>query len=221
MREQKIKVIIFDLDGTLIDAYRAIHASVNLALKKMGYQNISYVKVRRHVGWGERELMEALVASEDVNQLIRCYRQTNRASIEKHIRFLPGARKLIKELKRKQYKLAVATNRPAYSARFTLNNLGIKKYFDSIVCADHRTRPKPAPDMIRRILKRHRCQPSHALYVGDMALDVRTGRRAGVKTIAVTTGSSTRKEIRVEKPDWLVSHIGKVSEIVEHYNQKS
>ena len=79
-----------------------------------------------------------------------------------------------------------------------------------VLCADRAPRPKPYPDMLLAILKRLKVDKSEALYVGDMTIDVQAGKRAGIRTAAVTTGSSTIAQLKVLKPYKIINRIGEV-----------
>ncbi len=204
------KVIIFDLDGTLVDAYRAVWLSLNMAFKAVGLPRMSYQVVKKSVGWGERILVAKFVPPEKVEKTLTIYRQSHRKALMKGVRFLPGAKKLILDLHQKGTKLAIASNRPTEFCELILKNLKVRKYFEIVLCADRVKRPKPAGDMLKEILKRLEAKTSEAIYIGDMTIDVQTGRRANVKTIAVTTGSSSRSEILKEKPFQI---IGKLKEL--------
>ena len=87
--------------------------------------------------------------------------------------------------------------------------------FDHVLCADRVTRPKPAPDMIQQILSKSSLGPDEALYVGDMTIDIETGREANVKTVAVITGSSHREEVVPLKPFAIIDQVGEVAGILE------
>src|SRR3990167_4287263 len=99
---RRIKLIIFDLDGTLMNAYPAVEASINFTLKELGLPVQNKDKIRRAVGWGDRQLLA----------------------------------RFVEDLKRKKYRLALATNRPTKFSLIALKYLKIKKYFDYILCSD-------------------------------------------------------------------------------------
>lgn len=213
--QRTIKVIIFDLDGTLVDAYRAVWLSLNMAFKEVGLPRMSYQVVKRSVGWGERSLAAKFVPPEKIEKTLNIYRQSHRKALMKGVRFLPGAEKLILDLHKKGTTLAIASNRPTEFCELILRILKIRKYFKIVLCADRVKRPKPAGDMLKEILKRLSLKPYEALYVGDMTIDVETGRNAKVKTAAVITGSSQREDILKENPDYLISNILQVKILLE------
>jgi phosphoglycolate phosphatase len=196
----EIKLIIFDLDGTLIDAYPAITKSFNYTMRKMGYPLQSRVVIRRAVGWGDENLLRLFVRPEDLKKALLIYRNHHRRSLIQASRLMAGVKILLARLKNKGYKLAVASNRPTKFSLILLSHLNLKKYFSYVLCADRLKHGKPHPEILNRIMERFSLKPKQTLYVGDMVIDAQAGRRAKVKTIIVPTGSSTLTEIKKERP---------------------
>jgi HAD superfamily hydrolase (TIGR01509 family) len=131
---------------------------------------------------------------------------------------LAGVRGLLRRLKARGYKLAVASNRPTSFSYLLLRHLKLRKYFNYVLCADRLKRGKPHPEIIRRILERFSLQPGEALLVGDMVVDILAGRRAGVKTALVCGGSSPLEEAKSHKPDFILR---KVSSLLRMINSLS
>ncbi|MCA9408391.1 MAG: HAD-IA family hydrolase [Candidatus Omnitrophica bacterium] len=215
MANRKIKIVIFDLDGTLVDAYAAVTHSINYALKTLELPLISEAKVRRKVGWGEEHFVRSIVKPEDFSRTLALYRQHHRETLGTHVRFLPGAKEMVENLHRGQYKLAVASNRPTRFSKVILKALEIDQYFHYILCGDRVKKPKPSGEMLKTILQRFAFKPGEAVFVGDMTVDALCGKRARVKTVIVKTGSSTVKEIQQMEPFRIIGHIGKLRTILE------
>lgn len=196
----KIKLVIFDLDGTLVDAYEAISASVNFTLQKLGYKKASYLKIRKAVGWGDRRLLAAFLPENDVDAALLIYRRHHRLSLKKYSRLLPYSRGVMDYLRGNKIKAAIASNRPTEFTNILLNSLGVKGYFDYVLCADKLAEGKPNPEILLKILRELKVEPRESLYVGDMVVDVETGRNAGIRVVAVLGGSSTLAEIKKAMP---------------------
>jgi phosphoglycolate phosphatase len=194
------KLIIFDIDGTLVDAYTAIERSLNFTLKKLGHHKAGTAAVRRAVGHGDKNFIERFMPKKDVKEGLELYRPHHEKALLRYSKVIPGARRLLRDLKKKGYKLAIASNRPPKFSKILLKHLGLLKYFDIVACAKDKTEIKPKPFLIPRILKRLRVKKDEALYVGDMTVDVHAGHNAGVKVIAVTGGSSSVSELRGARP---------------------
>ncbi len=207
IKMKKFKLIIFDLDGTLIDAYEAITKSFNFAMKRFGYPQQSSLSIRRAVGWGDVQLLNSFVSENDLAGVLGIYRRHHKDSILKYSKVFPGVNRLLAILKAKGYKLAVASNRPTRFSLLLISHLKLNRYFDYILCADKLKAGKPHPEILQRIMDRLSLKPSATLYVGDMVIDAQAGRRARVKTVIVTTGSSSAREIRLEKPWKIIKRI--------------
>jgi len=211
----KIKLIVFDLDGTLVDAYKAVMQSLNFALPQLGYKKMTLQNVKRRVGWGETKLVKALVHEDHVQKALSLYRLHHKEALPKGVKFLPGAKNILPFLKKKGYLLGIASNRPTLFTLLILKALDIRPYFQTVLCGDKVSRPKPSGIILKSILDRHSMKPSQALYVGDMTIDVLTGKRARVKTVAVTTGSSSRAELVRAEPFKLISQINHLKAILD------
>ncbi len=209
-----VKLVIFDLDGTLADAYTSIARSTNFVLRALGYPDQDPANIRRSVGWGDRNLMSFFVQDKDAGKALSLYRRHHAMALRKHSKLMPGARPILDYLKKKGYKLALATNRPTRFSHILLRQLGIRSYFSCVLCADKIKRPKPDPEILRLVMARLGVPAAKTLYVGDMAIDALTGRRAHVKTVIVTTGSDTRAAIRKAKPFSIIRGIGSLAGIL-------
>ena len=210
----QVKLFIFDLDGTLVDAYRAVAASINHALKAMGYAELTDEQVKRSVGWGERILIAQHVRAEDVDKTLSIYRQHHRAALKTGVRYLPGAKETLQRLRDAGRSTAIATNRPTRFTHIILKQLEAADYFDYVLCGDKVANPKPAGDMLELILAKLQISPAEAVYVGDMAIDVEAGNAAGVRTVAVTTGSHRREDIEPAGPYAVIGHLRELEDAV-------
>ena len=207
-----IKLIIFDLDGTLIDAYPAITASFNYAMQRLNYPQQEGRVIRRAVGRGDKGLLSPFVEPRDLTQALSLYRRHHQKALLGESRLFPQVKKVLRYLKIKGYRLAVASNRPTKFSWILIRHLGLPKYFDYVLCADKLKTIKPHPEILKRIMHRLAAAASQTLYVGDMVLDAQAGRRAKINTVIVTTGSSSRGEIKKEKP-WRI--IPKISDLLK------
>lgn len=208
------RLIIFDLDGTLVNAYPAVTASVNHTLTALGFSKKSAFEIKRKVGWGDRQLLAQFVGEDFADRATRIYRPHHTQALRTGVRFLPGAKQLLVRLKNKGFLLAIASNRPTRFTRIILKSLGVLSLFDMVLCADKAPNPKPHPDMLWMIIKRLEVAKRYTLFVGDMTIDVNTGKRARVKTVAVSTGSSSIKELKSLKPLAIIARISALEMII-------
>lgn len=195
-----VKLVIFDLDGTLIDAYGAIVNSFNYTMRRLSFPSQSALAIKKAVGWGDENLLKPFIPGSVLKKALSIYRAHHKTALLEDSKLMPHAQRLLSRLKKHGVKLAVASNRPTKFSLILLRHLKIKKYFDYCLCADKLKFGKPHPEILNKIIKIMGVKKSQAFYVGDMAIDAEAGRRAGIKTIVVLGGSSSELEIKREKP---------------------
>jgi phosphoglycolate phosphatase len=194
------KLVIFDIDGTIVNAYDAIEKSINFTLGKLGYPKAKMPFIKKMVGHGDRNFVDCFVEKKDSDEGLKLYRKHHEKALLKYSKVIPGAKQLLRDLKKKGFKLAVASNRPPRYSMILLKHLDLLKYFDAVECARDKSEIKPKPFLIPRILKKLGIKKTEALYVGDMTVDVHAGHNAGVKVVAVLGGSSSHSELKKARP---------------------
>jgi phosphoglycolate phosphatase len=211
-----VKLVIFDLDGTLVNAYPAVSQSVNYTLGSLGFAPRTHGDIKRSVGGGDRKLMVHFVGEKLAAQALAIYRphHTKALKAKGAVRLLPGALGTLKFLKGRGYKLAIASNRPTKFTRIILKTLDVLKFFDMVLCADRAEKPKPYPDILWAIAKRLKMAKTEVLYVGDMTIDIHCGHRAGIRVVAVSTGSSSKKELKDLKPWGFIDKMVQLKSII-------
>lgn len=202
-----IRLIIFDLDGTLVDAYTAIIKSFNYSMRRLGYPRQIGSVIRRAVGWGDANLLKPFVKLKDLKKALLLYRRHHKKSLLKYSCLYPKVEMVLGYLKDKGYKLAIASNRPTNFSWILIRQLRLDRFFAYVLCADKLKHGKPHPDILNRIRQRFSVRPSQTLYIGDMTIDAQAARRAKVKAIIITTGSSKRAEIKQERPQMIIRRI--------------
>lgn len=204
MNIKDIKLVMFDLDGTLINAYEAIYETLNYTLKQLGYdREETYESAKRAVGLGDKKFIENFFRSSDIDKALKIYNQYHVSIIKNKIYLMDGAKDVLAYLKNKGIFLAVVSNRPSISGFPLLKNLGIKNYFQRITFGDMVQNPKPNPQMLEDTLKFFHIEKNQIIFVGDMTVDIQTGKNADVFIAAVSTGSSYAEELKGFHPDLL------------------
>ncbi|HNX81735.1 MAG TPA: HAD family hydrolase [Candidatus Omnitrophota bacterium] len=208
------KLVIFDLDGTLINAYPAIIESVNSTLTAFGYHRQKASVIRRAVGRGDRKLLESFVPGENSDALLAYYRKHHAKALLRGSRLCAGAQSILEYLTKKRYILAVASNRPTRFSRIILRHLQIRSYFKYVLCADVLKAGKPDPAILRLIMRRFKAHRQETVFVGDMVIDAQTARAAGVTMILVRGGSSSYAELLAQKPYRIIRRISLLRKIL-------
>lgn len=202
-----IKLVIFDLDGTLVNAYPAIVQSFNSTMRKIGSRRQNPSVIRRAVGWGDKLLLRPFVKKKDLNRALRIYRSHHAFELLRGARLYAGAAKTLAFLKKNGYKIAVASNRPTKFSRILMRHLNISRFFDYALCADRLSRRKPHPQILNEILMRMKVNANEAVFVGDMAIDAQAGNRAHIKTFIVSRNQDSGPGLPRYKPFKLIKNI--------------
>lgn len=209
------RAVLFDLDGTLADSYAAITASVNHVLEHHGRPTLTEQQVRGLVGHGLENLMETILPGIDPDAAAKLYREHHPSVLASHTKLLPGVEEGLKDLRKAGIKLGICSNKPSYFTRALLKIFHIEEQFDVVFGPDDVGVAKPDPAMILQSLERMGMPREQALYVGDMEVDIETGRRAGVETWVVPTGSNDEATLRAAKAQRLFPAVSDIfAEIV-------
>ncbi len=207
------RAVVFDLDGTLIDSYEAIAASVNHVRAARRLPALSSAEVRRHVGRGAEHLLRETIPHGNVVEDVRLYKEHHPAVMAALTHLLPNVKETLQYLHAHGLALAVCSNKPVVFSKELLEGLGLSGLFQTIVGPEDAPRPKPAPDMLEEVVKRLRLPRNQVLYVGDMVIDVDTARSAGIAVWAVPTGSEDLAQLEQAKPDRLLHSFDELQEL--------
>jgi 2-phosphoglycolate phosphatase len=182
---------LFDFDGTLADSFGAITASTNHVRQSYGLSAMSEAEVRGHVGWGLDNLISRLVPGAAVEEAVGRYREHHAGIMLTQTRLMPEVEATIRALAARGVKLAVCSNKRVEFTRELVTALGLGDCFPHVLGPDDvGDRAKPDPAMLLEGLYRLKVSPAEAVYVGDMVIDVRTARAAGVAVWLVPTGTT-------------------------------
>ncbi len=190
-------LVVFDLDGTLIDSAGDIADCLNSALEQHGISSLPEDTVRTMIGAGAKVLVGRALQAHSISAKAPLVESLVAAFEARYLELgagrskpYPGARQLLDALAARGIKMAVCTNKPDGVAGVVIEALGLADYFEMVLGVRAGLARKPAPDMLAHIMERLNC-PTHAcLVVGDSDMDVGMARAKGVKVIVVSYGYS-------------------------------
>lgn len=200
--KRNYELIVFDLDGTLIDSEAKILRCLAAAATDVGIAEPSVAAARNIIGLGMEEALTALfpdMAAPQREQFLACFREHYLYLDDTRLNFFPGVSHGLTELAQAGYLLAIATGRPRRGLDRVLNETGLQQLFVATRCADETT-SKPHPRMLVEILAKTDTAPRQAIMVGDTVYDLRMARGAGVDALAVSYGVHERERLLEEGP---------------------
>jgi phosphoglycolate phosphatase len=209
-----IKLVIFDLDGTLIDSRLDLVHSVNAALRHIGRPELPDDVIASYVGDGAPILIQRALGGETVDEAVirkglEFFLSYYRAHKLDHTTVYPGIAEALAAIQNSANgvprKLAVLSNKPVVPSRAIVEALGLGRFFSQIYGGNSFPTKKPDPEGARKLLEEYGVQPQHAAIVGDSHVDVDTGRNAGMITVGVTYGFAPHT-LADDPPDVLVDH---------------
>ncbi len=208
MKEFNIDLIIFDLDGTLIDSKKDIAFSVNETFRKMGINQLPEETIYGYVGNGVRPLIDRTLTAagkeNSISQAVEHFRSIYIDHLLDTTVMFGGVAEALESFKNRK-KMAIASNKPYRYVEKILKGLGMDDFFESVKGGDSVEMKKPAPEMLQSIMKEISISnPKNAVFVGDSGVDIRTGKNANVMTIGVTYGFRSRQEVEENEPDAII-----------------
>ncbi len=183
------QTFFFDLDGTLVDHFAAIHRAHSHTMRQLGLPAPTMAQVRAAVGGGVDLAVERLVGAERAAEALAIYRPFWAATMLENVDLLPGARELLEGLHGRGATLAVLTNKHGPSSRLVCDHLGITPLLRGVFGATDTPWLKPQPEFTRHALHALGATAEGAVMVGDSPYDVATGRNGGFPAWCVTTGT--------------------------------
>jgi phosphoglycolate phosphatase len=216
-----IKLVIFDLDGTLIDSRLDLVHSVNAALRHIGRPELPDDVIASYVGDGAPILIQRALGGEAVEEsLIRkgleFFLSYYRAHKLDHTTVYAGIPQALAAMQGSsngsQRKMAVLSNKPVIPSRAIVDALGLGQFFSQVYGGNSFATKKPDPEGARKLLEEYGVEPHQAAMIGDSHVDVDTGRNTGMVTVGVTYGFAPHTLID-EPPDVLVDHPNELSTV--------
>ena len=215
---RSIQLVIFDLDGTLIDSRLDLVHSVNAALRHIGRPELPDDVIASYVGDGAPVLIQRALGGEQVDEaLVRkgleFFLKYYREHKLDHTTVYPGVAAALAAIQNlaghcsngSPRKLAVLSNKPVIPSKAIIEALGLGQFFSQVYGGNSFATKKPDPEGARRLLEEYGVQPRQAAIIGDSHVDVNTGRNAGMVTVGVTYGFAPHT-LQDEPPDVLVDH---------------
>lgn len=207
-RFSSVRVLIFDLDGTLIDSKLDLANSINAMLQHMGRAQLSNEKIYSLVGNGAPVLVRRALGEgatdPEADQGLSFFLSYYRTHMLDNTVTYPGVREALKLLE--NHPMAVLTNKPVRFSQAIIDGLGLGRYFRFVYGGNSFEKKKPNPMGVEILLRELTATPGEAMMVGDSEVDVQTARNAGIWACGVSYGLGT-EGLRVHPPDIMLDSL--------------
>ncbi len=207
------RVILFDLDGTLMETAPEIADALNATLQRLGHERVADERVRSWIGDGARVLLARALshvgAAQDEAASAKAWAILSQEYLERcgsNSEVFPGVRAMLQRLREQGCRLALLTNKEARFAHALLARHEMATDFDLIVAGDTLPVKKPHPDVIAHVLQALDAQAEETLLVGDSITDVRAARAGGIAIWLVRHGYLQHDLQGDDRPDGFIDH---------------
>lgn len=210
-----IDLLIFDLDGTLIESKWDIATAVNLTLDELKLPMRSQEEIFSFVGDGVKRLLRLSVGEENESrygEALRVFRGHYLAHCLDRTRFYPGIDGVLSHFSRKIK--AIATNKALEYTLRILDGLG-RHHFAHVVGGDDGYGLKPEPGMLLKVMEELKIDKDRTVLIGDSTNDINGGHNAGIRVCAVGYGMGNRAKMAACQPEWFIERPEELTELFE------
>lgn len=210
-----IELIIFDLDGTLIDSKVDITHALNYTLRKFNHHTLKIDEVERLIGGGARNLLKKAMGiqnKEDEDKAYEIFINYYSDHLIDNTLLYPSVNELLEHFNLK--KMAIISNKPTELCIKALEGLKILFYFSLVLGGDSMRVKKPSPAPLLKAMKELGAAKEKTIMVGDSPVDVEAGKRAGIITCGVTYGYSSKEALNLSEADIMVNNLAELKEII-------
>jgi HAD superfamily hydrolase (TIGR01509 family) len=218
MNENKLKVkgILFDLDGTIVDSREAYLEAAKTAFQAIGQKPpVTQTALEIPKRLEQNQPIDDITRTNP-QQFLAIYLKTYYAITQEKTKLIPNVSTTLKILSKKA-KLALITMRfvPKETIINELEHFNIAKYFTYVVTALDTHKPKPSPEALIKCVRALDVQICDCIIVGDSVSDVRAGKAAGARTVAVLSGLFSHEELAKENPDLILKDVTYLPKFIE------
>jgi phosphoglycolate phosphatase len=205
MAIQSLDLLLFDLDGTLVDSQEDIADCVNSTLKRFNKNPIAVDVVAQYVGTGIQPLLRQIFepdGAEAVQKAFAAFNACYSLRLTDHTKVYPDTFEVLEHYR--HIRKVILTNKMQKFADVIVDNLKLRGHFDAVFGREAFATRKPDPGPVIEICAKYNVNPARAAMVGDTEFDLRAGRDAGVLTVAALFGYGLPQQLKTLRPDYLI-----------------
>lgn len=218
----KMKLVIFDMDGTIVNTIDSLSKAANLALQEYGFEKHNrkfYISV---IGYGVRHFITESIPKEQridkdlVDDVCERYLKYYKEYWDYNIHEYEGIHDLMLTLKSKKIKLAINTNKPHHIAEKVYERFYNEELISEMIGSGDIYEKKPSPQGVNHILNSLNILPEECLYVGDSGVDIETAKKANIKSVVVDWGYGKKEDFN--KADYIIHYPNQLLDIINNEN---
>ncbi len=212
--KSSVKLAVFDLDGTLVDSKYDLTDAVNFARQKYGFAPLKVEEVASYLGSGITALVKSVLPKLEEKELENAVKIFKDFYCEHLLDKTKPYDKVSQMLSGLKTRKVVLSNKTELFSKKIIENLGLKKYFEEVYGGDSFKEKKPSPVPIFEIMRRFSLNKENIVMVGDGANDIGVGKNAGIRTVGVLYGYSSKQQMENLAPDYTAQTPENVTEIL-------
>ena len=208
------KLVIFDIDGTVLNTIETIAFHGNRALKELGFKEMDVDYFRKFIGNSSRYLIEKLLetqgaelSEENIVGVMDLYHKYYQEGVSYLTHEYEGMLDLVRDVRKAGNIACAISNKPDHTLSILFTELDINKEFDFVQGQKDDVKKKPDPFIVDMLVDKYGVKKEDTYIIGDSEVDIMTGKNANVRTIGVLWGFRSKNEIEEKNPDFLVEDI--------------
>ncbi len=224
------KMLLFDLDGTLIDSVPDLAKALNATLRELNLPTYEEATIRTWIGNGAAMLLKrGLLGEREIDRepekelfarALEIFLERYAAVLNDATGLYPEVKETLQKLREWGYRMAIVTNKPSQFVAPILENLGIESFFEHVVGGEDLPRKKPDPLPLLHCCEVLGCRPEKAVMIGDSSNDILAARAAGIPSVVVAYGYSADREVRDLGADAVVERFGEILDFFERSHRE-
>lgn len=224
VQRKPFELLLFDLDGTLLDSVPQLHLAVDAALKACDLASVTLEQVRTWIGNGadtlirraieRRYQLEGSVSPELFGRVRAAFDACYRAGLDKNFCLYPGVATTLQRLREAGYRMAVVTNKPAPFVAPLLKEAGLSAFFDYQLGGDVLATRKPDPAPLLHVCEQLQVSPAATLMIGDSRNDIDAAKAAAIRSVGLTYGYNHGEPIENTNPDWVMDNFSQLADLL-------
>ena len=211
-----IDLLILDFDGTITDSIPPAVEAIQKMIKQLNMPYKTRKEINIYVGYGETPLIAGSIGTKEPKLLKKAMKLYENIYIKeglKKVTLYPHVKEFLEYFKKKTK--IILSNKKDKFIKMILDDHKLTRYFAEIHGGDTLPCLKPDPNALNKMIKKYKVPNDHALFIGDMTVDIETGRNAKVQTCAVTYGFDSKEKLKSHKPDFLIDDLTELKGLIK------